>query len=284
MKHGLHFERFRDPEGRWAPEFAFRLDAGQKEKVSRFIQEHHDPEIIKRAFSFSELIPEEMIPEMIAFSLNAGKKHGFRLEQLPSNDRTTLALIRAGNVEGLPQLDTPEIRELLSRCGLRSLEDLAAISAISVVPGKTDELAAEYADGAAKQRYPKSLRSDILEILAASRGLILYQEQVMTLLRWFGEASLADGYVFVKAACAGHQDEVEELRACYSWKARQNGLEEAAVEVLFDEIEAAAPYTVCKSHHIASAMLSYQAAYLKVHYPAEFARVIQEVTAKVGEN
>jgi len=278
LRHNLFFERFRDPKGRWAPPFLFRLAKAEQERVTGLVRSNHDQAMIADAVFWSDISLEEQIPQRVASCLQE-QDEVFHLDAIPDDDREAFALLRTGDTEGIIEPGNEWTRDLVSRVQPRSIEDLVAVKALSSIGVDRDSLVNEYVHRGRSQAFPASVKSDMLEILDDSRWVILYQEQAMALLSWFGGVPLADGYDIVKAICKRHRETVDGHRLCFSWNARRNGLGQSTAEAVFDVIEAAAPHTACKSHCIAEALVTYQAAYLKAHYPVEFNRVLQKVLA-----
>jgi DNA polymerase III alpha subunit len=282
LRHSLFFERFRDPKGRWAPELLLRLGI-EPERVIEGMRNHCDKEVIEKAVSLSNMSPKEQIPQRVAFSLQ-DQGQAFRLDTIPDNDRKAFALFETGDTQGILFFDNEWTqKELVSRIQPRSMADLMAIRALQMIGMFDENVMNEYVDHGMAHTYPAAVKSDILELAGDSRGLILYEEQVMALLSWFGGMPLAEGYDLVRTICKEKREIIESDRTCFSWNAYYNGLDRPTAEAVFDVIEAAASYTVCKSHYAAEALVAYQSAYLKANFPDQFNRVLQNVLADGGE-
>jgi len=279
LQHGLFFERFRDPEQRWAPEFLIYLRPDQSERVVQTMERTYGREVIETSFRFLEITAEEMIPGVVRDILKS-RGENLCLATLPQRDEKAWRMIQVGDVDGVFELDAEENREFLVQAGPRSLPDLAAAMALVPVGLGQAELLDRYLRNTGDRQWQAfPVMADILEILEDTRGLILYQEQVMSLLRWFGDISPGDGYALIRAIRRRDGDFAEQYRICFCEAAKGYGLDVPTAEALFDEIEAAAHYVVCKSHFIANAWLSYQAAYLKAHRPREFNEAMQRLLA-----
>ncbi|MGL4462439.1 MAG: DNA polymerase III subunit alpha, partial [Planctomycetia bacterium] len=108
------------------------------------------------------------------------------------------------------------------------------------------------------------------EVLEETYGVMVYQEQVMRILNRLGGIPLADAYKCIKAISKKNMEVIAKNRAQFVQGAVAQGMDAAAAEDVFHKIEFFAGYGFNKSHSTAYALLAYQTAYLKAHYPAEF--------------
>jgi len=142
-----------------------------------------------------------------------------------------------------------------------------------------EDLMKEYLTRAENPAFPAAENGGILEALDETRGLILYQEQIMMLLDRLGGIAPAGGYEFIKAACKRKADAVAECRAKFLSGATGRGIHVEPAGRLFEEMTQAAGYAFCKANYVAKAMAVYEAAYLKAHHRPEFERAWREVRA-----
>jgi len=121
--------------------------------------------------------------------------------------------------------------------------------------------------------------ADILEVLAETRGLILYQEQIMMLLNRIGGICPASGFDFIKAVFKRKTAKVAEYRGQFLRTAVGDKTDEETAARLFDRITEAAGYAscLCKANYVSEAMMIYQAAYLKAHHRSEFDKVLGQI-------
>ena len=108
------------------------------------------------------------------------------------------------------------------------------------------------------------------EVLEETHGVMVFQEQVMRILNLLGGIELADAYSCIKAISKKKLPIIAKFREEFIDGARQRGLEKKKAEELFSQIEKFAGYGFNKSHSTAYALIAYQTAYLKAHYPVEF--------------
>jgi len=114
-----------------------------------------------------------------------------------------------------------------------------------------------------------------MEATADSRGLILFQEQVMMVLNRLGGIPVEDGYDFIKAAAKKKSGIVAQYQARFVKSARENGIAQEAARAISERLWEAASYVCCKAGSVADAMVIYHGAYLKAHYPAEFSQAVR---------
>jgi DNA polymerase-3 subunit alpha len=192
-------------------------------------------------------------------------------EAIPENDPATCAMISRGRTMGIFQIESPGLRGLLRTIEARTLADLCLALAL-IRPG-----ASEYGS---KETFLKRLRGQepvhyphpcLEAILRDTRGVCVYQEQVMQIAQAVGAMSLAEADL-VRRATAKFSDrrERERLRAKFLKAAEQMGLEGAERDQTWQMVEKFAGFGFCKAHAATYADLSYRIAYLKAHYPAEF--------------
>jgi DNA polymerase-3 subunit alpha len=108
------------------------------------------------------------------------------------------------------------------------------------------------------------------EVLAETHGVMVFQEQVMQILNLLGGIGLADAYSCIKAISKKKLSIIAKFREEFIDGARQRGLDKRRSDELFGQIEKFAGYGFNKSHSTAYALIAYQTAYLKAHYPVEF--------------
>jgi DNA polymerase-3 subunit alpha len=108
------------------------------------------------------------------------------------------------------------------------------------------------------------------DVLEETHGVMVFQEQVMRILNLLGGIGLADAYSCIKAISKKKLPIIAKFREDFVAGARQQGLDKKKAEDLFSQIEKFAGYGFNKSHSTAYALIAYQTAYLKAHYPVEF--------------
>jgi DNA polymerase-3 subunit alpha len=162
------------------------------------------------------------------------------------------------------------MKELLRKLKPDSFNDIVAAVAL-YRPGPLDAgMVEEYVDrkhGKAPVKYPHPLTEPILK---PTYGVILYQEQVMQIAQELAGYSLGAADLLRRAMGKKKPEEMERQRTIFVAGARDNGIGEDQAEAIFNLMETFARYGFNKSHSVAYALVAYQTAWLKAHYPAEF--------------
>ncbi len=191
------------------------------------------------------------------------------LANLPMDDEKTFELLNRGDTVAVFQVESKGMRDLLRRIGLSRFEDLIAMIAL-YRPGPMNMLDDFVArkHGTVKIQYDHPLLEPILK---ETYGVMLYQEQVQFAANVLAGFSLGQGDILRRAMGKKNPDEMAAQRKAFvdGCKAT-NQISSKVAERIFDNIERFAGYGFNKSHSAAYAILSYQTAYLKAHYPAEF--------------
>jgi DNA polymerase-3 subunit alpha len=197
-----------------------------------------------------------------------GKK--IELTRLPVDDQETFTLLGSGDTTGIFQLESSGMRDLLVKLRPETFTDLIALVAL-YRPGP---LGSGMVDEFIKRRHRKSaVRYEVpkvKEILEDTYGVIVYQEQVMRIASTLANFSLGDADILRRAMSKKDPAEMERLKEKFIEGARNNGIQMEKAERIFEMMAKFAEYGFNKSHSAAYALIAYQTAYLKVHYPTEF--------------
>jgi DNA-directed DNA polymerase III PolC len=192
-------------------------------------------------------------------------------DAIPENDPATCDVIAAGRTIGIFQIESPAMRGMLRMMKARTLEEVAQALAL-IRPG-----AAEYGS---KELFIKRLRGEeevvyphpaLESILGDTRGVCIFQEQVMQISQAAGEMSLAEADLVRRASAkfSGRSDR-ERLRGKFLQAAGMMALTEQQREETWMMVEKFAGFGFCKAHAATYADISYRMAYLKTHHTAEF--------------
>ena len=200
----------------------------------------------------------------------------FDISKIPDNDQETFDMLAEGKTQGVFQLESAGITGVCINMHPNSIEDLTAIVAL-YRPGPMDSIPTFIANklDSKKITYKTPLLEPILKI---TYGCIVYQEQVIEIFRTLAGYTMgqadnirraiskkkhaviqAERQVFV------YGDEKQGIPGCIA-----NGVSEEAAQSLYDEIVAFADYAFNKAHAVCYAVVSYQTAYLKCHYPRQY--------------
>ncbi len=192
------------------------------------------------------------------------------LDNLPIDDEQTFQLLQAGDTTGVFQLESSGMKNLLVRLHPESFDDLTALVAL-YRPGPLDSgMVDDFVDrkhGRKAVVYPVD---SLAPILQETYGVMVYQEQVMQVAGVLAGYSMADADSLRKAIGKKIHALMAKHRATFIRGAVGNGVDEAVATELFDLIEKFGGYGFNKSHSAAYALIAYQTAYLKAHFPVEF--------------
>jgi DNA polymerase III subunit alpha len=202
--------------------------------------------------------------------IDESRKIHIDLENLPLDDKKTYRLLCSGNTTGVFQLESTGIREMTVKIRPNCFEDLVAVLAL-FRPGPLDSgMAEEYI----KRKHGKekiSYLHPLLEpILKDTYGVIVYQEQVMQIAQRLAGYSMGDADILRRAMGKKDPEEMASQRERFIEGAKKNRIDPRRSGEIFDQMETFARYGFNKSHSAAYALISYQTAYLKTHYPVEF--------------
>ena len=222
-------------------------------------------------FDFLGLKTLTMIHRAISL-VNASKTpdHQIDADQLPPNDPDTFALLSTGKTTGIFQLESSGMRNLLMRIKPETFEDLIAILAL-YRPGPLESGMVD--DFIKRKRDPSQVNYDppqLEPILKETYGVIVYQEQVMAIANQLAGFSLGQADLLRRAMGKKKHEEMAKQKELFIAGAHKNHFPEKKATKLFDQMAYFAGYGFNKSHSAAYALVTYQTAYLKAHFPMEF--------------
>lgn len=190
------------------------------------------------------------------------------MDQVSFDDPATFALLSSGKTTGLFQLESSGMRDLLTGLKPDRFEDIIAIIAL-YRPGPMDLIP----DFIKRKQGKVTITYEVQElepILKDTYGVIVYQEQVMAIANKVAGFSLGQADILRRAMGKKKPEEMEKLRVKFLDGAKENKIPEKKAEKLYELIQKFAGYGFNKSHAAAYAVVCYQTAYLKTHYPTEF--------------
>ncbi len=196
------------------------------------------------------------------------KDSSFDLKKIPFDDEKTYELLSSGSTLGLFQLESDGMRQVLSELMPSRFEDIIAAIAL-YRPGPMDSIP-KYIEG---RHHPDKIKYtiDCLEpILSSTYGCIVYQEQVMSICREVAGFSFGHADIVRRAMAKKKAELLNAERDAFIGGAIERGIDNKLAGELFDELTSFANYAFNKSHATAYAIISYQTAYLKAHYPTEY--------------
>ncbi|MCG8314241.1 MAG: DNA polymerase III subunit alpha [Pseudomonadales bacterium] len=189
---------------------------------------------------------------------------------IPLDDRPTFKLLQAAETTAVFQLESRGMKDLIKRLIPSSFEDIVALVALfrpgPLGSGMVDDFIARK-HGRQKVEYP---HPDLQPVLDTTYGTILYQEQVMLIPQVLADFTLGGADLLRRAMGKKKADVMAQQRAVFTEGAAKNGIDDKLATEIFDTMEEFAKYGFNKSHSAAYALVSYQTAWLKAHYPEGF--------------
>jgi DNA polymerase-3 subunit alpha len=190
------------------------------------------------------------------------------LHAIPLDDQKTYALLASGEATDLFQLESPGMRRCLREMKPTSLQEVAALIAL-YRPGPMEHIPTyiRAKHGLEPVQYP---HPHLEEILKETYGVIVYQEQVLFIVRQFAGYTLGQADVVRKAMGKKIPEIMEQEKQRFLAGALQKGYSREEAEAVFRLIEPFAGYAFNKAHAVSYALVAYWTAYFKANYPEEF--------------
>jgi DNA polymerase III subunit alpha len=202
--------------------------------------------------------------------VRVGKKPDFDISLLRDDDEESYKLLQSGNTTGVFQLESSGMKELLVKLKPSCFEDIIAVCALyrpgPLGSGMVDDFI-ERKHGRKKTVYDLP---QLEPILKDTYGVIVYQEQVMQISRSLAGYSLGGADLLRRAMGKKDAEQMAKERDKFLIGAEQLNLDLKKSAAIFDLMAKFAEYGFNKSHSAAYALVAYQTAYLKAHYPVEF--------------
>ena len=205
-----------------------------------------------------------------------GWKPNFSIDKIPDNDPETFAMLAEGKTQGVFQLESAGMTGVCVSMRASSIEDITAIVAL-YRPGPMESIPTFIANklDARKVTYKTPLLEPILKV---TYGCIVYQEQVIEIFRTLGGYTMGQADNIRRAISKKKMKVIEAERKTFVYgDPQQNidgciarGVPEAVGQSIYDEIVDFANYAFNKAHAVCYAVVTYQTAYLKCHYPRQY--------------
>ncbi len=194
----------------------------------------------------------------------------FVIEDLPMDDPATYALLQSGETTNVFQLESSGMQSLFKQLRPDQFDDIVAAVALyrpGPMGAAMDKDFVHRKHGRQQVAYPDP---SLEHILSETRGVIVYQEQVMQIAQEMAGYSLGGADLLRRAMGKKKASEMEKQKAIFIEGAVARGHTNEKAEEVFDLMAYFAGYGFNKSHSAAYALITYQTAYLKTHYPVEF--------------
>jgi DNA-directed DNA polymerase III PolC len=192
------------------------------------------------------------------------------LANIPEDDPATARTLREGRTLGCFQVESPGMRHLLKQTGAATMDDV--IQAIALIrPGP--------AGSGMKDAYVRRFRGledarpphpRLSELLWETRGIMLYQEDVMQVAALSAGMDLAEADLLRRALQKRRRRELPELRQRFLQDCERNGIERSEAAQVWERIASFAAFAFCKAHAVTYGRIAYRTVFLKTHHPAPY--------------
>ncbi len=200
-----------------------------------------------------------------------------QIDRIPLDDEKVYKLLTTGRMRGIFQIESSGMKDVLTKLQPTQFEDLIALLAL-YRPGPLDS---GMVDDFIKRKHGKQKikfpLEELKEILSDTYGLFVYQEQIMQTASVVAEYSLGEADLLRRAMGKKKPEEMKAQKDRFLKGAKKRDISDKKAQELFDTMEKFAEYSFNKSHSTAYALITYQTAYLKAHFPAEFMAALLSV-------
>ncbi|NDD44793.1 MAG: DNA polymerase III subunit alpha, partial [Synechococcaceae bacterium WB9_4xB_025] len=204
-------------------------------------------------------------------------------DQLPPQDDATFALLARGDLEGIFQLESTGMRQIVRDLKPSSLEDISSILAL-YRPGPLDAgLIPKFINRKHGREAIDFAHQSLEPILQETYGIMVYQEQIMRIAQDLAGYSLGEADLLRRAMGKKKVSEMQKHRGIFVKGASERGVDEKVADELFDQMVLFAEYCFNKSHSTAYGAVTYQTAYLKAHYPVAYMAALLTVNAGASD-
>ena len=191
-------------------------------------------------------------------------------DKLPPQDEETFALLARGDLEGIFQLESSGMRQIVRDLRPSSLEDISSILAL-YRPGPLDAgLIPKFINRKHGREAIDFAHQALEPILNETYGIMVYQEQIMKIAQDLAGYSLGEADLLRRAMGKKKVSEMQKHRGIFVKGASERGVDDKVADELFDQMVLFAEYCFNKSHSTAYGAVTYQTAYLKAHHPVEY--------------
>lgn len=218
-------------------------------------------------FDFLGLKTLTVIKNALQF-IKEGRGQNLDIDKIPLDDQKTYQLLMRGNTDGVFQLESSGMKDILVNMKPDCIEDIIALIAL-YRPGPMSMVPEFISRKQGKTKISYEI-PELEDILKETYGVIVYQEQVMQIASAIGGYSMAEADILRKVMSKKKASEMEKEKPKFLDGAKKNKIAEKKSRKIWDQMETFAEYGFNKSHSTAYAMISYQTAYLKANYPVEF--------------
>ncbi|RKQ29900.1 DNA polymerase III subunit alpha [Oceanobacillus halophilus] len=206
--------------------------------------------------------------EKMIQSIKYTRRKQLTLESIPEEDPKTYELLRSGETNGIFQLESSGMKQVLTQLKPDSFEDIVAVNAL-FRPGPMDFIPVYIARKEKREpvHYP---HPDLKPILEQTYGVLVYQEQIMQIAHRIAGFTLGQADILRRAVSKKKQNVMVEQKEAFIKGCLHRGYDRSVAEEIFSWIVKFSNYGFPRSHAVAYSKISYQLGYIKAHYPANF--------------
>lgn len=217
--------------------------------------------------------------ERIISAINFSQHKKMKLEDIPFHDEKTFRLLQEGKTNGVFQLESRGMQDVLKQLVPTNFEDVVAVNAL-YRPGPMEYIPvyAERKQGRQAVTYP---HPDLEPILNKTYGVLVYQEQIMQIASRMAGFSMGEADILRRAVSKKQGEVIQEQREKFIQGCQKQGYKETIAQEVFQWIVRFSDYGFNRSHAVAYSMVSFQLGYLKAHFPAFF---LAELMSSVSGN
>lgn len=248
---------------------AVYCEENSNQKVSQFDKDDVEAAGLVK-FDFLGLRTLTIIDDAIRMIKQVNPDINIEILHIPLNDPKTFELLQSGQTTAVFQLESRGMQELIARLKPDCFEDIVALVALFRPGPLQSGMVDDFIDRKQGRAPIVYLHPDLEPILKPTYGVILYQEQVMQIAQVLANYTLGAADLLRRAMGKKKPEEMAQQRSIFLSGADERGIDTEIASQIFDLMEKFAGYGFNKSHSAAYALVSYQTAWLKCHYPSAF--------------
>lgn len=200
----------------------------------------------------------------------SGAPKDFNIHRIALDDAKTFALLKSHATQAVFQLESHGMRDLVKRLSPDNFNEIVALVALFRPGPLQSGMVDDYVDRKHKRKRVEHLHVALKDVLSSTYGVILYQEHVMQIAKVLAGYSLGQADLLRRAMGKKKPEEMAKQRDLFTSGCLQNQVPEGLATSIFDLMEKFAAYAFPKAHSVAYALIAYQTAWLKAHYPQAY--------------
>lgn len=197
-------------------------------------------------------------------------KEPLDITHIPMDDNKAFNLLKEGNTTAVFQLESNGMKGVMKKLQPDDFEDIVALVALYRPGPLQSGMVEDFIDRKHGKKVVEYPHPCLEEVLKPTYGVIVYQEQVMQIAQKMAGYSLGEADMLRRAMGKKKPEEMAKQKSFFIEGSKNNGIDEAKAEEVFELVDYFSGYGFNKSHSAAYALISYQTAFLKSHYPSEF--------------